>query len=164
MNGDGVGEGKGITMRWVLIFLTMMHLSLSAGQAAAQGWTEPARGTATRAALMDALRPHAEWLLGAPVEFVVYDLRQAGNLAFASVYPQRPGGGEISLWQTPGYARGELDPQGMEGGVMMQALYIKSGQTWVAVHWAMGASDVWYSYAPICAIWRRVIPEACRGM
>jgi len=32
-------------------------------------WEEPQRGTDTRSALMDALRPHAEWMLGKPVEF-----------------------------------------------------------------------------------------------
>jgi len=147
-------------MRRVLIVIFV----LLAGPLSAQGWYEPQRGTALRAALMDALRPHAAWLLGAPVEFMVYDLRVSGDLAFASVYPQRPGGGQISLWQTPGYARGELHPEDMEGGAMIQALYVKSGQTWVAVHWVMGASDVWYAYEPICAIWRPVIPEACRGM
>lgn len=141
------------------VFLIFLML---AGPVSAQGWYEPQRGTPLRAALMDALRPHAAWLLGAPVEFVVYDLRVSGDLAFASVYPQRPGGGEIVLSQTPGAARGELYVDDMDG-VGMQALYVKSGQTWVAVHWAMGATDVWYSYGPICAIWRPVIAEACQG-
>jgi len=140
----------------------ILMFSMLAGPLSAQGWYEPQRGTPLRSALMDALRPHAEWVLGAPVEFVVYDLRVRGDLAFASVYPQRPGGGEISPYNTPGAARGELYPDDMDG-VGMQALYVKSGQTWVAVHWAMGATDVWYAYGPICAIWRPVIPEACRG-
>ncbi|MFT7595027.1 MAG: hypothetical protein ACI8R4_002353 [Paracoccaceae bacterium] len=146
-------------MRMVLILLVV----LINGPAVAQGWTKPARDTPTRAALMDALRPHALWLLGASVEFVVYDLRVSGNLAFASVYPQRPGGGEIALHSTPGYARGEFDPQDLDG-VGIQALYYKSGQTWVAVHWAMGPTDVWYAYEPICNVWRKVNPEACQGM
>jgi len=146
-------------MRMVL-FLLMVLLN---GPAMAQGWTEPARGTPTRAALMDALRPHALWLLGSPVEFVVYDLRVSGNLAFASVHPQRPGGGEISIYETPGYSRGDLLPEDREG-LGMQALYYKSGETWVAVHWAMGASDVWWAYEPICAVWRAVVPGGCEGM
>ena len=71
------------------------------------------RGTALRAALMDAVRPHVEWRLGAPVQFVVRDLRVAGDVGFASLWPQRPGGAQIDLYQTPGYARGDLivDPQ-----------------------------------------------------
>ncbi|TDE39683.1 hypothetical protein [Antarcticimicrobium sediminis] len=144
--------------------LFLLIFFLLAGPLSAQGWSEPQRGSNLRAALMDALRPHAEWLLGAPVQFVIHDLRVSGDLAFSSLSPQRPGGGEISLWQTPGSARGDLYPEGMEGGVAMRALYVRSGQTWVAVHWAIGASDVWYAYAPICAIWRPVIPEACQGM
>jgi len=143
--------------------ITVVFLLTGSIPALAQGWHEPQRGTELRAALMDALRPHAAWLLGAPVEFMVHELRVSGDLAFASVSPQRPGGGAIQLWQTPGVARGEIDPQ-MEGGVTMQALYLRSGRTWVAVHWAMGASDVWYAYGPICVIWRPVIPEACQGM
>ena len=126
-------------------------------------WETPARGTKTRSALMDAMRPHAEWMLGAPVQFVVYDLRVQGDLAFASVGPQRPGGADIDLRATPGARRGELDASFMDG-VSMQALFRKSGETWVAVHWAIGATDVWYSWAPICRVWRSVIPEACRGV
>lgn len=129
----------------------------------AQDWQEPARGTPTRAALMDALRPHAMWLLGAPIEFVVHDLRRSGNLAFASVTAQRPGGGQIVLSETPGYHRGEVDADfGADTG--MQALYFRSGDTWVAVEWALGAQDVWYAWEPICAVWRAVIPEACEGL
>ncbi|MFD3190676.1 hypothetical protein ACFMPD_10420 [Sedimentitalea sp. HM32M-2] len=129
----------------------------------AAAWQEPARGSPERAALMDALRPHAEWMLGAPVQFVVHDLRRSGDLAFASVWPQRPGGAEIDLRTTPGFLRGELD-SGYMDGVAIQALYRKSGTTWVAVHWALGATDVWYAWAPLCAIYRPVIPEACQGL
>lgn len=144
----------------IIILLAALLLSRPV---AAQGWSEPARGTATRAALMDAMRPHAEWLLGAPVEFVVHELRVAGNLGYASLYPQRPGGQPIDLRMTPAYYRGEIYPEDMEG-VGMQALYLRSGQTWVAVHWAIGATDVWYAYEPICAVWRPVVPEVCQGM
>ena len=118
-------------MRGFLIVMTMLWSGM------AQAWEEPARGTATRSALMDALRPHAEWMLGAPVEFVIHDLRRAGDLAFASVYAQRPGGGEIDIARTRGAATGLLDPEFMDG-TSLQALYRKSGDTWVAVHWAIG--------------------------
>ena len=128
----------------------------------AMAWEEPKRGTRTRAALMEAIRPHAAWMLGAPIEFVVHDLRRDGDLAFASVWPQRPGGGAIDPAGTPGVRRGQLDAEFMDG-IAMQVLYQKSGDTWVAVHWAIGAADVWYSWTPICDIWRPVIAEACRG-
>ena len=143
-------------MRIVIFMLAM----LVAGPTLAQTWVEPARGTPTRKALMDALRPHAMWSLGGEVEFVIHDLRVSGPLAFASVTPQRPGGGAIDVARTPGFQRGDLDPDFMDG-LALQALYFRSGNTWVAVHWSMGATDVWYAYEPLCAVWRVVIPEAC---
>jgi len=144
-------------------FVLMLVVLLGAGSANAQSWQEPARGTPTRTELLDALRPHAMWMLGSPIEFVVYDLRLSGKLAFASVYPQRPGGAEIDLRDTPAFERGDLEPDFMDG-VTMQALYYKSGETWVAVHWALGATDVWWADVPFCASWRNVIPEVCEGL
>ncbi|WP_372838580.1 hypothetical protein [Phaeovulum sp.] len=131
-----------------------------AGGAAAQGWVTPERGTATRAQLMDAIRPHAEWMLGAPVEFVVNDLRLLGDRAFAMLEAQRPGGGKIDMFKTPMIARGEFDPYIVDTP-HIEVLYVKSGDTWVALHWAIGATDVWYAWEPICAPFRALIPEAC---
>lgn len=138
----------------------IMTAAIVVGFSPAQAWEEPARGTQTRKALMDALRPHAEWMLGPRVQFVVDALRRDGDLAFASVYAQRPGGQAIDLRQTPGARRGEIDPEFMDGPTL-QALYRKSGDTWVAVHWALGATDVWYSWTPYCEVWRPVIPDVC---
>ena len=147
-----------------IIILMLAVVLAVAGPGYAQNWQEPARGTPTRKALMDALRPHAMWMLGAPIEFVVDDLRQSGNLAFAAVTPQRPGGAAINQHDTPGFQRSEVEPDHV-GGVAIQALLYKSGDTWVAVHWALGATDVWYSYEPFCAVWRDVIPEeVCQGL
>lgn len=129
----------------------------------ALAWEEPARGTETRAALMDAIRPHAEWQLGAPVQFVVGTLRRQGDLAFAMLMAQRPGGVAINMFQTPGYLRGEIDPEFMDG-TSIQVLYKKSGDTWVAVHWAIGATDVWFSWGPLCREYRPVIEEFCVGV
>ncbi|WP_093094843.1 hypothetical protein [Shimia aestuarii] len=129
----------------------------------ALAWEEPARGTATRAALMDAIRPHAEWQLGAPVQFVVEDLRRADDIAFASLRAQRPGGGAINLYDTPAYQRGELYPEDMDGA-WYHVLYKKSGSTWVAVQWSLGATDVWWAWAPTCRVFRPVIAEFCTGI
>lgn len=146
-------------MRWILA----AALGLIAGTAIAEGWHEPARGSAERAALMDAIRPHAEWQLGAPVEFVVHDLRVAGPLGFASLYAQRPGGAAIDLYQTPAFRRGSLSPEEIDGA-SLQALYWRSGNTWVAVHWVIGATDVWWAEPELCSVWRAVTPEACQGL
>ncbi|PKP68896.1 MAG: hypothetical protein CVT82_13475 [Alphaproteobacteria bacterium HGW-Alphaproteobacteria-4] len=131
-----------------------------AGAASAQGWVTPERGSATRAALMDAIRPHAEWMLGAPVEFRVNDLRLLGNRAFAMLEAQRPGGGAIDVLKTPMVARGEFDPY-LADTPHIEVLYVKSGDTWVALHWAIGATDVWYAWEPLCAPFRALIPEVC---
>ena len=138
----------------------VLGCGLGAGAAPAQEWSEPARGSATRSALMDALRPHAEWELGAPVEFVVGELRVAGDLAFAALAAQRAGGAAIDLRDTPGFLRGTLDP-GMMDGTNIQALYRKSGATWVAEHHAIGATDVWFAWDPLCEEYRPVISDYC---
>lgn len=141
--------------RFLAIFLLVPTL-LWAGD----GYSEPARGSETRRALMDAIRPHAAWNLGAPVEFVVEDLRLSGNIAYASLAPQRPGGGAIDFWQTPLMKRGEIDPEFYDG-VWMHVLYQKSGATWVAVHWTIGATDVWWASPEFCRVFQAVTPEFC---
>lgn len=126
----------------------------------AHAWSEPARGSAERRAMMDALRPHAEWLLDAPVEFVVGELRVQGNSGMAMVSPQRPGGGAINLAHTPMVLRDGADPDHMDG-TDMQALLTRQGKTWVVVHWAIGATDVWWADPQYCGKWGGVIPEVC---
>lgn len=126
--------------------------------APAFGWSEPPRGSAERRALMDAVRPHVEAMLGAPIEFVVGRLRQDGDVAFAMLSPQRPGGGKIDLTRAPVLLRDGYLPDNTE----VQALYRRSGNTWVAVHWSVGATDVWFSAPEFCRDWRAVLPEYCR--
>ena len=127
---------------------------------AGDDYYEPARGSETRRALMDAIRPHAAWNLGAPVEFVVDDLRVLGDIGYGSLAPQRPGGGRIDFWQTPMLKRGGIEPEFYDG-VHMHVLYQKSGATWVAVHWSIGATDVWFADPELCAVFRAVTPEFC---
>lgn len=129
---------------------------------AALAWDVPGRGSPDRIALMDALRPHAEWVLGAPVEFVVDDLRVAGDRAFGAMRAQRPGGGAIDLAATPGARRGDFDVEPGDGTVL-QVLYQRSGDTWVAVHWAIGATDVWWAWDELCVDYRSVIRDYCGG-
>lgn len=134
---------------------------LLAGSAMAQAWTEPARGTDLRADLMDAVRPHIEWAVGTDVQFVVWDLRVAGDVAFASLLAQHPGGGEIDMYDTPAAARGEIDPE-VGDGATVQALLQRSGRTWVAVHFGISSTDAWWHYEGFCPIWASVIPEVCQ--
>lgn len=146
------------------MFRILLISLLWPGLLAAGDYSEPARGSATRSALMDAIRPHAEWNFGAPVEFVVDDLRVAGDLGYASLAPQRPGGMAIDLATSP-MARmtgSGYDPE-FSDGAYMHVLYQRSGSTWVAVHWSIGATDVWFSAPEFCRIWFQVIPEFCVG-
>jgi hypothetical protein len=136
-----------------------MILAVLAGSQPGHAWETPQRGSALRTDLMDAVRPHAEWLVGAPVEFVVDSLRVEGDVAFGSLYAVRPGGQEITRDEVPerlGYDN-PLD----WGGTDMQILYQRSGTTWVAVHHLMGATDVWWSDPQFCPQWRSVISEMC---
>ncbi len=124
-----------------------------------RAWEEPVRGSALRGDLMDALRPHAEWVVGPPVVFVVSQLRVDGDVAFANLRPVRPGGAEITRDEIP-QRLGWDNPFDWDG-VQMQALLKRSGTTWVAVHHAMGATDVWWADPAFCADWGRVIHEVC---
>lgn len=139
--------------------LAVLFLAITTA-ADAQSYSEPARGSDLRADLMSAIRPHIEWQLGAPVEFVIWDLRVSGDAAFASLMAQRPGGIGIDLADTYGAEHGEFDPE-VGDGATIQALLVKSGRTWVAVHYAIGATDAWWYYEGFCPIWADVIPEVC---
>ena len=126
----------------------------------ALAWQEPGRGTPLRADLLDALRPLLEWNLGAPVEIVVHHLRVEGDRAFVSAFAQRPGGTAIDMASTPMAQRGEYYPD-ISDGTTIQALLQQSGRMWVPVHWAQGATDVWFIAPELCAGWRAVLTDYC---
>lgn len=147
-------------IRAMTLIAAVLVALLSTPLAQAQDWVTPAPGSQLRADILSALRPHIEWDLGAPIEFVVWDMRVRDDLAFASLWAQRPGGGEIDLATSPAALWGELDAT-VGDGPTIQALLKKSGRVWVAVHYAISATDVWYAWEPICEIWQPVIPDAC---
>ena len=93
---------------------------------------EPPQGSAERAAIMDALRPTATRDLGGRIEFVVIELRAANSLAFASVQPQRPGGGAIDCSQTDCASAGRMD-----------AILQKENGQWRVVDAKLGADQRW---------------------
>lgn len=134
-------------------------ISIGLGTAAA-AYEVPARGAPVRTAIMDALRPRAEALYGAPVQFVVDDLRVAGGVAFASVRAQRPGGLAIVLEQTPGFARGELEEEA--DWSLMQSLLRRSGSGWSPAHLASMPSEAWWLDSGLCPEFGAVLPGDCR--
>jgi hypothetical protein len=148
----------------VMIFAAAAVAGMAPGTAAAGDWQSPPRGSQLRADLMDALRPEVEWSLGAPVEFVVHDLRVKGDRAFAMLTAQRPGGKAIDLARTPMAERGEIDPELASEGAHVEVFWQKSGRVWVAEKWAVGSTDLWYAWQPICDRWGDLIPETCQGL
>ena len=109
---------------------------------------------------MDAMRPHAEALFGAPVEFVVQQARVGGGVAFVMLQPQRPGGGKIIPAQTPFAQTDRYDPHFMDG-IRLDAFLQKSGNTWVLVEYAVGATDAWFASESFCKDYAPVLPEVC---
>ena len=136
-------------------------VAFCAGEAAAQRWTEPPRGSVERRALLDAFRPIAEEIFGSPVEFVVGTMRVSGDVAFVGVEAQRPGGGRIDARRTPGWARGYFmeDSHHTSG----EALLRRRGGRWQVVDHAFGATDVWWISRENCAAFRAVIADHCGG-
>lgn len=116
----------------VRALIAALGLLLAALPAAAQSFHTPPPGSAERRALLDAVRPHIEGELGAPVEFVVHQLRVGGGWAFVQATPQRPGGRAIP------------QPHSDMDGVHTEAVLRRDGDDWIVVGWAVGSTDVWY--------------------
>lgn len=153
-------------MRCIRFALSLLFLLNFTPLASAQDWSEPPRGTQVRKDLMDAIRPLAQWQLGAPVQFVVDELRLSGDRALAFLSPQRPGGTAIDVYTIPAVRRGEwqVDADGYledMDGVSIMALLIKSGNTWVAQHFSIGATDLWIADPEICGDYIAVMSDFC---
>lgn len=116
----------------VRALIAALALLLTAQNAFAQSFHTPPPGSAERRAVLDAIRPDIEDHLGAPVEFVVHQLRVGGGWAFVQATPQRPGGRAIP------------QPHPDMDGVRTEAVLRRDGAHWIVVGWAVGATDVWY--------------------
>ena len=90
-----------------------------------------------RRALLDALRPRIERMLGGPVEVVVGQSRVQDGWALIVAEPQRNGGGRIDGRR---YFR---DFENMDGLTVSAILRFRAGR-WTVVDHAIGATDVWY--------------------
>jgi len=75
----------------------------------------PLRGSAERADLLDAIRPLAQWAFDTPIEFVVEDMRVAGDAALVKVSAQRPGGAAIDRANSPLVMRDGETPELVDG-------------------------------------------------
>jgi hypothetical protein len=132
------------------ILSTLAPASVVVAQTQSRASQQPSQ----RAAILNALRPRAARDLGPPVEFVVSEFRQQGNIAFVSVTAQRPGRREIDLTRTPVGKDGGAEEM---DGPTIQAFFKRTGRVWQVDLYAIGATDVWYMDPVICATYARVM-------
>jgi len=104
---------------------------------------EPLRGSTVRTEILQTIRFAAEKDLGAPVEFVVDDLRVDGKIAFAALSAQRPGGGDIDLSQAPFVLRGDRSLDTIDGPTVV-AYLIWESEGWQISDYIVGPADVWW--------------------
>ncbi len=131
-------------MKRILLSVAMMlALMLSLGVASAQQIHQPARGTADRKAILNAIRPMMEARLGAPVEFVVNRMKVYQDWAWVVVEPQRPGGAPIDT-KAPGVSIWD-DDGGLTTYVLLRYAY---GQ-WNLIDHALGPTDVFWVGDPL---------------
>ena len=100
---------------------------------------EPAKGSAERKAILDAIRPAIEAQMRTEVEFQINVILSDGEWAFVSANPQHPGGGEIDMEKTA--FAGKSD---MMDGLTTYALvrYVKG--RWNHIDDIIGPTDVAY--------------------
>lgn len=130
---------KAITSALAGLFL----LALAQAAPAQQVYT-PERGSAERAAIMDAARVPVEAAIGKPVIFVVHHLRVSGIWAFANLEPRNPQGGPIDY-------RGTQYEDDVREGLFdnnVSVLLSRQGDGWVVVAYTIGATDVSWSSWP----------------
>jgi len=125
-------------MRVVLTFLLLC--------CATPALAEPrdvAVGDPMRRALLDAIRPQAEEVLGAPVLFRVIELMVEGDRGFARLYAERPDGVAIDLATTPAVQEmgWSLD---LFDGPRFEVFYHHQNGAWGVVRWEVGATDAWW--------------------
>ena len=140
----GAGSGSvsladGVPMRAPILLLSLV---LAAPLHAEP--VEPPRGSALRAALLDAVRGPAEDDLGAPVEFVVEALHADGDVALARVTAQRPGGGAIDTDASPLVAREGIPPSLVDGPHIVAFLQRGADGVWTVETHSTGATDMWW--------------------
>lgn len=126
--------------------LVLPLLLVLPGVARAQGPAidQPPRGSALRAALLDAAREPIVQETGGPVEFAVAVLRTDGHWAYLQARPQRPGGRRIDWARTrhaEAWRAGRMDE-------VVMVLMRRAGATWGIVEYEVGPTDAaWIHWA-----------------
>lgn len=107
--------------------------------AAAQGVYTPEKGSAERAAILDALRAPVEKSLKQKIVFVTDNFKVQGSWAFVSGEPTTPSGGKPNLKGTAWQGSEDLFDDNFFG------LLRKTNGKWRVVTHALGCTDVCYS-------------------
>lgn len=126
---------------------------------AGDGHREHAREDPVRVAILSAVRPVAEEIFGAPVEFNGVEMRVNGDRAYADAFTQRPGGGLIDLLVTPGFARGEVHPSDANPNKVSALLRRDVDGNWIVERHVIAATEAFW--LDDCATWGKLFPETC---
>jgi hypothetical protein len=100
--------------------------------------SEPPRGSDERTAILDAMRPHVERDIGAPVVFRIERINREGAWAFVSATPQRPGSAPID-WSRTRFAKAFANDM-MSDAVLV--LLAREVGRWRVLEYALGPTDV----------------------
>ena len=127
----------------------------------AAAYDAPGRGSPVRKAVLDAVRPYAEDAYGAPIEFVVREIRVGRVTAFLQLEGQRPGGRPINVAKSPLHLR-DGQPLDLINEPSTEALLRFTGGAWRVMHHAHAPTDVWWADSEYCPLFADVLPEICR--
>ncbi|HLM00186.1 MAG TPA: hypothetical protein VK400_03960 [Pyrinomonadaceae bacterium] len=121
------------------LFGLFIVLAFAAG-ARAQAVHTPAKNSAERAAILNALRVPVEKKLKQKISFSVSHFKIQGRWAFLSGEPQSARGGRPDYRSTP--YREAVDSGAFDNNFF--ALLKKTGAKWTVVTYAIGCTDVCY--------------------
>lgn len=122
------------------IFSCFFVLTIFAFTSFAQKTYTPAKGSAERTAIMNALRVPVEKKLKKKAIFAVNNFNVQGNWAFLDGTPQKPDGSEMDY-------RGTEYQEAIDAGMFdsnVFALLKKTGGKWKVVTYQIGCTDVCY--------------------
>lgn len=106
----------------------------------AQKVTTPAKGSAERAAILNALRVPVEKELKQKIQFSIEHFNVQGNWAFLDGASQNMAGGEPNFKGTD--YQGRIDVDAFDNNIF--ALFKRTGGRWKVVTYQIGCTDVCY--------------------
>jgi hypothetical protein len=118
---------------------TVAFILAAASFALAAELHEPAKGSAERKAILDAIRPAIEAQMRGPVEFQINIMLSDGEWAFVGANPQRPGGSAIDPEKTAFAGK-----SGIMDGLTTYALARFANGRWSHIDDIIGPTDVAY--------------------